>query len=112
MYTRDAQGIPAVVLRRLLPILALSASLAGCARQLPHPGDAVRDADAAIRMGQSACSPEDEMFLKGKWHARYRNGYWRIWFWAPDTDFGPTYQARVRASDGQSEGCEIRIATR
>ena len=98
-------------MKRLLLTLSLSASLAGCASQMPHPGDMVRDRDAAIRIGQRVCSAEDMGYLKGKWHATYRGGYWRTWFWAPDTDYGPTYQASVRASDGQSDACEIRAAT-
>jgi hypothetical protein len=98
-------------MRRLLLTLALTAALAGCAGQMPRPGDMVRDTDAAIRIGQRACSLEDTSFLTGKWHATYRAGYWRIWFWMPDADYGPTYQASVRASDGQSDGCEIRVAT-
>ena len=86
----------------------LALALIGCANEVPRPDDLVKSAANAIKIGQDTCSPEDQMYLKGNWRAELHGRVWHVWFYAPGSSYGPTYETNVRANDGTSGDCTIR----
>ena len=98
-------------MKRALVAIASCITLLSCANiaESPLNSDLVRDSSTAIHIGQNTCAPEDAAFVKGDWQAEYHGGVWRVWFYAPGSSYGPTYEAEVRARDGKSDKCTIKV---
>jgi hypothetical protein len=96
---------------RRVPAIASIFALSACVAEPPRNTDIVKTTDAAIRVGKSACSPEDAMYLSANWQAEFHRGVWRVWLYAEGASYGPTYETEVTASDGKASNCTIRVQT-
>ena len=100
-------------MRALLPF-ALLLMLTACATEAPRPDDVVKDAAAAIRIGQEVCLGEHVRkgaVISGHWYAKRLGGVWRVWSPGPSAEYHPTFETHVSAADGKDDGCEEYVVT-
>jgi len=91
---------------RPIPIIIAALALASCIDK-PLPGDAVRDADAAIAIAKKEeCRFSDDP--GSRWSAWLHDGVWDVRQYAPGKSGECWWHGvKVRASDGSTDGrCE------
>ncbi|HEX4302968.1 MAG TPA: hypothetical protein VHZ78_09250 [Rhizomicrobium sp.] len=96
----------------LFAACAANLLLVACASDSAAPSDIVRDETAAIRIAKTDCDDYCERNSEGRWHAKLRDGKWRVVFHiSGDRPNCDAYKVSIDAVTGKAIDGEMCVTT-